>query len=115
MNEDGGEKSQEKSITSALANLVREIGETVAEEYYQTFIDFANRLGISERQGIVPMEIWKGLAQALADCSGYTIVLQVDIIVPTTASPETWISVGKEDSLIVEPTIFVKTKRDGEV
>jgi hypothetical protein len=59
------------------------------EGYYSNFCDLLNRVELSEWHCPVPLEVWTGIAQALADASGYRIVLQAAITEPVNDAPNT--------------------------
>jgi hypothetical protein len=52
---------------------VREESESVEQEYEMKFIEFAGQVGASDADRAGPIEAWKGIASALADCSGLRV------------------------------------------
>jgi hypothetical protein len=100
-----------KKRLQELSLLIKETGDEVIDEYYWKFSQILENLGLfSELAGAgpVPLEVWSGIAQALADASGYSVILKAEILEPSTDDPKTYRSVGKREIAIVEPTLFVK-------
>ncbi|GEM_PF-4316427 len=48
------------------------------------------------------------LTGALADASGYSVILKADILEPIKDDPRTYRSVGRREVAKVKPTLFVK-------
>jgi hypothetical protein len=73
-----------------LSRLMKETGGELTEGYYSQFSQILENLGLFSEfagTGPVPLEVWTGIAQALA---------------------ETYRSVGKREIAKVTPTLFVK-------
>ena len=56
-----------------------------------------------------PLEIFSGIAQALADVSGYRIVLQVELLEPIAHDPATSRVVGNQEVASFDPMLFTQT------
>jgi hypothetical protein len=91
-----------------LANLINEVGEKVGETYYYAFFKFLAECGLAETDGPVPLEIWRGIAQAFADSSGYRIVLQAETLECIGGEPLTYKSTGRVEVASADPTCFVQ-------
>jgi hypothetical protein len=92
-----------------LSNLIKETGEKIAEDSYETFFEFLAKCCLSGADGPVPLEVWSGIAQAFADASGYRVGLQAEILEPIDGEPSTYRSIGKVEVAGADPTIFVQT------
>jgi hypothetical protein len=62
----------------------RTLGESVTDEYHDKFADILSNFRFEESE---PLEVWKGIAQALADFSGYRVSLQAAVMEPTNDGP----------------------------
>jgi len=100
-----------------LRSLVERTAEEVITDYYLTFSDILERLGLLSQMGsdavvpqevVLPPEIWIGIAQAVADASGYRVILQADIMEPVKDAPNIYQTVGHRDVDVAEPVWFVK-------
>ncbi len=94
-----------------LSRLMKETGGELTEGYYSQFSQILENLGLFSEfagTGPVPLEVWTGIAQALADASGYSVILKAEILEPSRDDPETYRSVGKREIAKVTPTLFVK-------
>ena len=78
----------------------------LTDEYYQHAYDFPSRVGLSEYEVCIPMEIWAGIAQAIADASGYTVQLRAELLEPGKRTDE-YVSVGQRVVFNASPTLFV--------
>ena len=94
-----------------LSLLMQETGDNITNEYHRKGFEILENLGLLSEfvgTGPVPLEVWTGIAQAVADASGYSVTLRAEILEPVKNSPGTSRTVGKRDIAIVEPTSFVK-------
>jgi hypothetical protein len=94
-----------------LSLVMKETAFEVVEEYYIQFSGILENLGLFSEfggTGPVPLEVWSGIAQALADASGYSVILKAEILEPSKDNPGTHSSIGKREIATVEPTLFVK-------
>ena len=94
-----------------LSRFMKKTGAEIMEEYSSQFSQILNNLGLLSEfagTGPVPLEVWTGIAQALADASGYSVILKAEFLEPSRDDPETYRSVGKREIANVEPTLFVK-------
>jgi hypothetical protein len=94
-----------------LSRLARETGGEIVDEYYSKFSQILENLGLLSEfagTGPVPLEVWIGIGQALADASGYRVILKAEILEPSNDSSETYRRVGTREIATVEPTLFVK-------
>ncbi len=95
--------------TNELSILLKETAEEVVGDYYFKFCDALSQLGISEDSGPIPLEVWAGLAQALADASGYRVILQASVLKADPENPQIYQRVAHRDVAIADPTLFVAT------
>lgn len=51
-------------------------------KYHQIFCDILRELGLDEEKGPVPLQAWEGIAQAVADYSGYRVSIQTTVLTP---------------------------------
>jgi hypothetical protein len=93
-----------------LSNLVKQACETLTEDYYLKFFESLQGVGIFEPGDCVPVpiEIWRALAQVLADQSGYRIVLQAAILEPIDSEPSGYKTAGYREVYVADPTLFVQ-------
>ena len=97
------------ALDDEISGLLKETAEALTEEYYFKFCDVLRRLGLSEG---VPVEIWMGLANAVANISGYRVVLQVAIVEPIEGEPDTCRTVGQREIASAEPILWIETVRE---
>ena len=71
---------QEDESDHEFKELIREERERIEFEYSMKFIDFAKQVGAGDADRAGPIEVWKGIASALADCSGLRVVLQAPVL-----------------------------------
>jgi len=90
--------------------LVEETGNNLTEDYHITFGKLLGEFGLFEDgdSGPVPLEVWRGVARAIADASGYRVVLQAAIVQPTGDDPNVERIVGHREIGICEPMVFIK-------
>jgi hypothetical protein len=103
-------KISEKHLQD-LSLLMKETGCEVMDKCYGQFSGILENLGLFSEfagTGPVPLEVWTGIAQALADASGYSVILKAEILERSRDDPETYRSIGKREIVIVEPSLFVK-------
>ena len=90
---------------------MQKTGDDISHEYYCEGSEILGNLGLFselESDGPVPLEVWTGILQALADASGYWITLQAAIVEPIEDNPDMMRTVGQREIVTVEPTLFVK-------
>jgi hypothetical protein len=94
-----------------LSTLIKETGERLIEDHYPKFCDALGELGLFGSDGLapVPLELWRALAQAFADASGYRIVLQAEILQPIECEAGSYRSAGHREVASAEPTCFVQS------
>lgn len=91
--------------------LMKKTGVEIMENYYIQFSQILGNLELFSEfagAGPVPLEVWTGFAQALADASGYRVTLEVAILNPVKDCSGTSLIVGRREIATVEPTLFVK-------
>ncbi len=97
----------ENKDTQELATIIHDTGEKLSSEHYERFAKILYDLGIGYPQDTVPLEVWKGIAQAVADASGYHLLLQAAVLEPEEAESGTLRIIGQRTVATVEPMIFV--------
>jgi len=100
----------EKDIQE-LSLLMQKTGEDISDQYYCEGSEILGTLGLfSEFESgcPLPLEIWTGIVQAIADASGYWITLQAAIVEPIEDNPDMIRTVRQREIVTVEPTLFVK-------
>ena len=96
----------ELTFRDELTNLFTAVGERLTEEVYLMACDFLSCVGPPDFEGKIPLEIWAGIAQAIADNSGYTVLLRSELFEPAQET-DTYVSVGQQDEFCASPTLFV--------
>ena len=89
-----------------LSELPKQVGEDLTDEYD---FKFCEAVGEVEPTECAPFEVWRGLAHALADVSGYRIVLQTAVLEPIPEERASFRTIGWKDVASVEPNLFVET------
>lgn len=90
--------------------LINEMGHRIREKHYCYFAELFAAIGLSEFESgnAVPIEVWLGLAQAIADVSGYRVSFQAAVLEP--ASKKKAIS-----QVLVSPSPFWASLSDMEI
>ena len=98
MKSNGGEMEE-------LSALIKEVGDGLTDEACLKFSDLLEERFLTE---LIPLETWIGIAQALADASGYRLVFQAGRFedVPEDVSQKRLI--GYRDVGSAEPSLFLK-------
>ena len=79
-------------------------------DYYSRCSEFLASIGLHselDNGESIPLEIWVGLAQALADASGYRVNLQAQVLEPVS-DPNRFKLAGLREMATVLPHHFVK-------
>jgi hypothetical protein len=92
-----------------LRDLIRGTGEQLEENWCLEACEFLADRGIGYGYAGVPIEIFKGVLRAVADASGYRIVLQTSIVEPVENS-DVMRTVGHREIANLEPTLWVVTE-----
>jgi hypothetical protein len=102
------DSKDEMEETSAL---VKQIAESIKDQYYLKFCDLLNELNLYDdgKDGPITLETWMGIAQAIADASGYTVTLQAALTEPLPNDASTGRITGLRDVAVAEPMLFIKT------
>jgi hypothetical protein len=94
-----------------LSMLMKQTGDEIVEQYLEQFSELLdNFAAVSEFADTFqfPFEAWVGIAQAIADSSGYNVVLQAEILEAVADSEGMRRSVGRLEVATCEPTLFLK-------
>lgn len=89
--------------------LLNETAEKVVDEYYIRFCDGLHQLCVSEDSAPIPPEVWAGLVQAMADASGYRVILQAAVLKESPENPSRLKVVGYCEITNADPTLFLAT------
>jgi hypothetical protein len=105
-----GNVSSSGQLMQDLSALTAEASQSLDAEYYDEFFELLQRLGIFEPGDSVPVpiEIWRALAQAIADQSGYRIVLQATILESVGIEPSSFRALGYREVYFADPMLFVQ-------
>jgi len=79
---------------------MKKTGDDIMDEYYWKGSDILGSLGLfSEFESGCPLpsEVWTGIVQAIADASGYRIILQAAIVEPIEDNPDMMCIVGQRE------------------
>jgi hypothetical protein len=100
----------EEQTKDFISHIIKAVGENLFYEYYERFLDLFNDFEVGYGYDHpTPLEIFFGIAQALADVSGYRIVLEVELLEPIEGDPETLRKVGNQEVASFDSTFFVQT------
>src|SRR5260370_141531 len=93
-----------------LSLLVREMGSKLQEQHHVYFSELLAALSLSEIEhvGPVPLQVWEGIAQAIANASGYRLTIQAAMLEPVSGDPNQDRIVGYCEVARADPTLFVK-------
>jgi len=94
-----------------LSALIKEVGIELELDYHEKFAELLYNLGLLEfdNDGPVPLEVWAGIAQAVADASGCRVILQAHIIEPNGEDPNSGRIVGYREVAVGVPFCSIKT------
>ena len=96
--------------TKDLSAIIKAVGENLFYEYYERFLELFNDFEVGYgHDHPTPLEIFSGIAQALADVSGYRIVLQVELLEPIAGDPDRLRVVGNQEVASFDLTLFTQT------
>lgn len=102
--------NSEENVQRELSVLIKKTGDEIRFDYHVRFNEILEQLlGLSEGWGgdPVPLEVWTGIAQALAEASGYHFILQAEILEPIKDSPGMSRAVGRREVAKIEPIVWV--------
>lgn len=111
MNQNWGPDEQAKNHDQELKNLFQHTADGVTIDYYNKCSDFLASIALHSElddKDSIPLEIWVGIAQALADASGYRVNLQAQVIEPDKDAPKRSKLAGLREVVVALPTRFVK-------
>lgn len=91
-----------------LSALLEETADKVADDHYYLAWESLAELGLSESDGPIPLIVWSAVAQAIADISGFRVVLEATTLAPVDARPNNYRAVGHVEVACAEPTLFVR-------
>jgi hypothetical protein len=102
--------STSNNESDELSALNSEVADDLSDEYYFKVVKFLEQAGLSEMHDSdpVPLEAWSGVAQALADVSGYRVTLQTTITESVETDHQTYRIIGHREVANADPSLFVK-------
>ena len=101
-----------KNEIRELSTLIKETSDQIFDDHYSNFCDLLQRAELTAHDCPVPLEVWTGVLQALADASGYRIVLQAEILEPLSDDQNTLRVVGHREIASADPMVFVTPAND---
>jgi len=88
------------NLEKELSEILRDTGEHITENYLDMFFEIFDDLKIGPDHPPVSVEVLNGIAAALAQASGYRVILQADI---KEGKPNTDRTIGYKDIIVAEP------------
>jgi len=114
----GTKLSSTKTFDQEMKNLLQDTADDVLIDYYGRCSDFLASIGLHSElddKESVPLEIWVGIAKALADASGFRVSLQVQVNEPIKNDPRRFKNAGLREIEAALPHHFVKATESGAV
>ena len=102
-------KNSSDDLQRQLSALIKKVGDSLKDECHEEFAGiFRNHEFFELETGApVPLEIWIAIAQAMADASGFRLVLQSHLVESCNDHPGHEKVVGYRDVAIVAPTLWI--------
>ena len=100
----------DREIERELSTLNQEVGNARTEEYQDRFAEMLYEIGLFElnNDGLLPLEVWTGIAQAVADASGLRVTLQSHVLEAASADGKSGRrSIGYREVAVGDPNLFV--------
>ena len=99
-----------KDHMNDLRTLIDEVAQELTERCHLEFNTFlSEELGFSEEDDPIPLEVCIGIAQGLADASGFRVVLQAAILEPVEGEENMFREVGHREVAAANPSLFVNS------
>jgi hypothetical protein len=103
-------------LSKELQDLHNAVGDRIHETCYFKTLEIVEDLGSPELvDGSVPLEAWMGMAQAMADASGYRVVLEASLMKEMDDNPDLFQTVGYVEIAAAQPTLFCKLANSTKV
>jgi len=93
-----------------LNTLQQDVAEQITAEWHEKFCHVFGRHGFGYGDPPVPLAVWQGVAQAMADASGFAIAIQVTVVEADQEDPHLSRCVGHRSVALLEPLLFVETE-----
>jgi hypothetical protein len=88
-----------------LSRILRVVGEEIRAKCYLRTLECVRSLGLPELiEQSVPLEAWLGIAQAMADATGFRVILQGAIM--EKISQNEFRVIGHKEVAKADPTLF---------
>ena len=99
-----------KKLERELSDLNEEVGRALTDAYYDKCIELIDDLGMFEldNDGPEPLEIWAGIAQALANVSGCRVILQSHVIDANREGLDSEKIVGYREVAVGDPLLYLR-------
>ncbi len=99
-----------KDRPNELPTLLDEVAQELTERCHSEFNAFlSEKLGFSEEDDPIPLEVCMGIAQGLADASGFRVVLQAAVLEPVEGEPNMLREIGQREVGAANPSLFVNS------
>jgi hypothetical protein len=110
MNNENQSMGSAEKLERELSLLNEEVGRALTDEYYDKCVELIDDLGMFEldSDGSVPLEVWTGIAQALADATGCRVILQSHIIDADKEGPDSENVVGYREVAVGDPLLYLR-------
>ncbi len=107
--------NSEENVQQELSGPIKKTGDEIGDDYYIMFDEILEKLGLYEGWGgdPVPLEVWTGIAEALADASGYHFILEGEISEPIEGSPGMFRKVGRREIVRIAPWVTSAKRHKG--
>jgi hypothetical protein len=92
------------------SSLIEDVGTQLTAEYHEKMSEILSKLRLFDLDNDPPhpLEVWKGIAQAIADHSGYRVVLEAEVLERSIADPTRATVVAHRELAKLNPTIWVR-------
>jgi hypothetical protein len=92
-----------------LSALLRGVGEGLKDQFHEKFLKVVGDLGLLLENGpLVPVEVWTGAAQAIADASGCRVILQSHLVETHTDNRDIGKTVGFREIAVLDPLLWIR-------
>ena len=101
---------EDAQLSTLIQEATAELEETYCIKVCELLEDL--RLWDDGKDGSIPVEIWVGVVQAVANASGYRLILQAAIVQPMAADSNIEQIIGYREVAAADPLLSVKTASD---
>jgi hypothetical protein len=104
--------SADEATEAEVSAMSKETAEKLTEDFREAISAALWDLGVGYPQDPVSLQAVEGAAQALADASGYRVVLQAAVVEPIEGEPNMCRIVGQREVAAADPAVFCETVRE---